>query len=184
VGIVNIWRFAGRGNRRWKEEFMIFFAALITLTLAAALASKAGVPGLANWPSRMRLALAAALWFFGTDHLLNIDRYLPMMPEFVPWPVEMVRFTGLCEIAGGVGLLVPRLRTLAGMMLAIYFVAVFPANIKNAVDGLSVDGLPTVSWYYWVRLLFQPIAIWWALYASEVIDWPRRRAASAAAVLG
>jgi uncharacterized membrane protein len=58
-------------------------------------------------------------------------------------------------------------------MLAIYFVCVFPANIKNAVEGVVVEGLPTASWYYWVRLLFQPLAIWWALRASEVIG-PRR----------
>ena len=151
---------------------MIFFAALMVLTLAAALASRAGVPGLPTWPARMRIALAAALWFFGTDHLFNIDRYLAMMPGFVPWPAETVVFTGLCEIAGGFGLLVPRVRRLAGIMLALYFVAVFPANIKNAIDGLSVDGLPSVSWYYWARLLFQPLAVWWALYAAEVIAWP------------
>jgi uncharacterized membrane protein len=50
---------------------------------------------------------------------------------------------------------------------------VFPANIKNAVEGVVVEGLPTASWYYWVRLLFQPLAIWWTLRASEVIG-PRR----------
>jgi uncharacterized membrane protein len=163
---------------------MIFFAALVVLTLAATLASKAHVPGLDDWPARMRLAMAAALWFFGADHLLNVERYLAMMPGFVPWPVETVLFTGLCEIAGGLGLLIPRMTRLAGIMLAIYFVAVFPANIKNALDGLNVDGLPTASWYYWVRLLFQPVAIWWALYASEVIEWPRHRGSSAAVRVG
>jgi uncharacterized membrane protein len=63
-------------------------------------------------------------------------------------------------------------------MLALYFVAVFPANIKNAIEGLSVEGLPEAAWYYWVRLPFQPLVIWWSLYAAAVIDWPRRRAAS------
>jgi uncharacterized membrane protein len=42
-------------------------------------------------------------------------------------------------------------------MLAIYFVCVFPANIKNAIEGLSVQGLPGANWYYWMRLLFQPL---------------------------
>jgi uncharacterized membrane protein len=69
-------------------------------------------------------------------------------------------------------LLVPRLRRLAGAMLALYFVAVFPANIHNALNGLSVDGLPQSGWYYWVRLPFQPLAIWWALYSAELIRWP------------
>lgn len=36
---------------------------------------------------------------------------------------------------------------------------------------LNVEGLPTAQWYYWVRLLFQPLVIWWALYAADVISW-------------
>jgi|UPI0006876E18 uncharacterized membrane protein len=121
----------------------------------------------------MRWGMAAALVFFGMDHLLTPDRYLPMIPSVLPYPAEIVLLTRLCELAGAIGLLVPWTRHLAGIMLAIYFVCVFPANIKNAVEGVAVDGLPTSSWYYWVRLLFQPVAIWWALRASEVIG-PRR----------
>ena len=83
-------------------------------------------------------------------------------------------FFGLAEIAGAIGLLVPRLRRPAGLMLAIYFVAVFPANVHNALNGLAVDGLPQASWYYWAHLPFQPLAIWWALYAAQIIVWPRK----------
>lgn len=95
--------------------------------------------------------------------------------SILPYPAENVLLTGLCELAGAIGLLVPRTRRLAGIMLAIYFVCVFPANLKNAVEGVVVEGLPTASWYYWVRLLFQPLAIWWALRASEVIGPQRTR---------
>lgn len=151
---------------------MIFFLALVVLTTAAWLAHLLGVPGLADGPARMRLALAAALVFFGTDHLLTPERYLPMVEGLVPWPAFIVALTGVCEIAGGLGLLVPRLRRLAGIMLAIYFVAVFPANIRNALQGLSVAGLPDAQWYYWLRLAFQPVAIWWALICAGVIRWP------------
>jgi uncharacterized membrane protein len=87
----------------------------------------------------------------------------------------MVLFTGAAEVAGGLGLLVPRLRRLAGALLALYFVAVFPANIHNALNGLSVEGLPQAQWYYWVRLAFQPLAIWWALFSAELTRWPFNR---------
>ena len=76
------------------------------------------------------------------------------------------------EIAGGIGLLLPELRRLAGAMLALYFVAVFPANLHNALNGLAVEGLPQAQWYYWVRLAFQPCAVWWALYCAQLIGWP------------
>lgn len=148
---------------------MFFFGFLIVATLVARLAGFLGVGALADWPACMRWGMAAALAFFGTDHLLTTERYLPMLPGFVPAPEFVVRFTGLCEIAGAAGLLTRRLRRLAGIMLAVYFVCVFPANVKNAIDGLNVAGLPEAGWHYWVRLAFQPVAIWWALRAAEVI---------------
>jgi uncharacterized membrane protein len=146
---------------------MLFFALLAILALSAAL-----LPWFRTWPARMRLAMALALFFVGADHWMNPQRYLAMMPPWIPLHLELVLFTGAAEIAGGLGLLIPRLRRLAGLMLAIYFVAVFPANIHNALNGLAVEGLPQAGWYYWARLLFQPLAIWWALYASELIRWP------------
>ncbi|HKV00032.1 MAG TPA: DoxX family protein [Vineibacter sp.] len=149
---------------------MLFFGLIAAITLLATLLSKVGVGGLADWRARMRWGLAIALIFAGVDHLVMPGRYLPMMPQAVPFPATVVLLTGLCEIAGAIGLLVPRTRRLAGIMLAIYFVCVFPANIRNAVHGVVVDGLPTVAWYYWVRLLFQPLVILWALHASGVID--------------
>jgi uncharacterized membrane protein len=153
---------------------MVFFALMSLIAFLATLASRLGVPGLADWPARMRWAMASALVFTGVDHLVTPERYLAMMPAFVPWHAEVVFLTGLCEIAGAFGLLVPRLRRMAGILLAIYFVCVFPANVKNALEGLRVQGLPSVQWYYWVRLAFQPLVVWWALYASGVVSWPWR----------
>ena len=154
---------------------MLFFALIASITLGAGLVSRLGVPGLDDWRGRMRWGLALALIFTGIDHLMNPGRYLPMMPAFLPLHAEIVLFTGLCELAGALALMIPRLRHLAGIMLAIYFLFVFPANIKDAVEGLSVEGLPAANWYYWVRLAFQPLVIWWTLYAAEIIDWPFRR---------
>lgn len=155
---------------------MIFFMALLLLTGLAWIAHALGVPGLPTPAARMRFALVGALLFFGGDHLLTPERYLPMVQGLVPWPSFIVAFTGICEIAGALGLLIPRLRRLAGIMLAIYFIAVFPANIRNAVQGLGVAGLPDAQWYYWLRLGFQPIAVWWALFCTGMTTWPGKPA--------
>jgi uncharacterized membrane protein len=144
---------------------MLFFALLLVLALLAIPLSK-------TWPARMRLAMALALLFAGSDHWINPQRYLPMMPPWIPLHLELVLFTGAAEIAGGIGLLWARTSRLAGWMLAVYFVAVFPANIHNALNGLAVDGLPQASWYYWLRLPFQPLALWWALFSAQLIRWP------------
>jgi len=151
---------------------MLFFALILTLTLLARLAGWLGLAALRDWAACMRLGLGGALLFAGVDHLANPWRYRPMMPSWVPAHEFVIAFTGLCEIAGAAGLQVARLRRLAGVLLAVYFVCVFPANIKNAVEGLSVTGLPSAAWYYWVRLAFQPLAIWWALTASGVLALP------------
>lgn len=144
---------------------MLFFALLVALTLAA-------VPLLRDWPARMRFAMAAALLLVGSDHWLTPGRYVAMMPPWIPLHLELALLTGAAEIAGAVGLLVPRTRRLAGLMLAIYFVAVFPANVHNALNGLAVEGLPQAGWYYWARLPFQPLAIWWALFSAGLTRWP------------
>jgi uncharacterized membrane protein len=156
---------------------MLFFALIASITLLAGLADRFGVSGLRDWRARMRWGLSLSLIFTGIDHIANPGRYLPMMPAFVPLHAEIILFTGICELAGAVGLLIPRLRRLTGIMLAIYFFCVFPANIKNAIEGLSVEGLPSANWYYWVRLAFQPLVIWWTLYAADIVDWPFRRRA-------
>ncbi len=144
---------------------MLFFALLLVLALLAVPVSK-------TWPGRMRLAMALALFFAGCDHWINPLRYQAMMPPWIPLHLELVLFTGAAEVAGGVGLLWKDTRRLAGLMLALYFVAVFPANIHNALNGLAVEGLPEAGWYYWARLPFQPLAIWWALFSAELIRWP------------
>lgn len=152
---------------------MLFVALLLAFTLLAALAARLGSPGLASWPARMRLALALALLLIGVDHWLTPARYLAMMPPYLPWHLELVLLTGACELAGALGLLWSRTRRLAGGLLALYFVCVFPANLHNALHGLSVDGLPSVQWYYWLRLPFQPLIILWTLYAAGLLRWPQ-----------
>ena len=155
---------------------MLFIALLILLTLLATLADRLGVPDVNNWPARMRLAMAVALLLVGSDHLLTPQRYLPMMPDLLPYHLELVLFTGLCELAGAIGLLLPRWRRWAALALAVYFVCVFPANIKNAIDGLDVEGLPAATWYYWLRLPMQPLIVLWALYGGELIGRPHMAA--------
>ncbi len=150
---------------------MLFFGLLAVVSaLAAAVAWVFGLPF--DVPEAVRWGLTASLIFFGVDHLAVPRRYLPMMPRFVPAPRLVVLFTGLCEIAGGIGLFLPELRIAAGWALAVYFVCVFPANIKNAVEGLSVDGLPASRTYYWLRLPMQPVAIWASLFAAGIVIWP------------
>jgi uncharacterized membrane protein len=110
----------------------------------------------------------------GALHLTAPDRFLPIMPPLIPYPRAVVLLTGACEVAGAVGLVVPRSRRLAGVMLAIYALCVWPANIYQALWHVHVPPLPDSWWYHGPRLAFQPVLVWWALYAGGSMDWPFR----------
>lgn len=118
-----------------------------------------------------RWVLAVAYCIVGIIHLRSPGGFLPIMPGWVPYPREVILITGACEIAGAAALLTGRLRYAAGVMLALYALCVFPANIKHAVEGVVVGGTRLSWWYHAPRLAFQPVLIWWALYAGGVTDW-------------
>jgi uncharacterized membrane protein len=72
---------------------------------------------------------------------------------------------------------VPIARRFSGVMLAIYAVCVFRANLHHAFDHVVAPGLPSSWWYHAPRLAFQPVLVWAALFAGGAIDWPWKRTA-------
>jgi uncharacterized membrane protein len=139
----------------------------------------------------MRIGMGAMLLLAGTDHFVNAElRYVPMIPDTLTGQaLAFVWLTGATEIAGGLALMapqalyerlsMPRLRQLVGWLLALQFGLMVAANVNVALKGAGIEGLPFGAWYYWLRPAFQPLIMWWALYASGAIDWPlreRRRA--------
>ena len=122
----------------------------------------------------MRWLMAAFYLAAGILHLRSPDAFIPIMPAWVPIPRDVVLATGIAEILGAAGLLVPSLRKAAGIGLALYALCVLPANIRHALEGIAIPSLPSSWWYHGPRLALQPVLIWWALYCSAVIDWPAR----------
>ena len=137
-----------------------------------------------RWGARGALAVIYAV--AGGFHLAKPDVFVKITPAWVPMAHDVIVVTGICELAGAAALLTGRFRGVAGIALAAYAVCVYPANIKHAVDSLSGPGVPQLGWWYHVpRLAFQPVLVWWALFAGGVVQWPfRRRQAIAAAARG
>ena len=123
----------------------------------------------------MRLLLALIYAVAGIAHCLRPEIFLPIVPDWVPFPRETVIITGLFESAGALALLTERFRMLAGIMLAIYALGVWPANIKHAVEHIVLPPIPDSWWYHGPRLALQPVLIWWALYCSGAVNWPWAR---------
>ena len=110
--------------------------------------------------------LLAALFFIaaGIGHFVVPSFYLAMMPPWLPSPLPLVQLSGGAEIAGGAGLLIPRLRRAAGIGLILLLIAVFPANIQM-LQNARAAGTPELG--LWIRLPFQVLFIWWVLAVSR-----------------
>jgi uncharacterized membrane protein len=122
----------------------------------------------------MRLLMAA--FFIGGFflHLSAADSLIKMTPDWVPYPREVIVLTGVLELLGGGALLMPRLRRWAGVALALYVLAVWPANMKQALEHIVLPPIPDSWWYHGPRLALQPVLAWWALFCAGVLDWPLR----------
>ena len=115
-------------------------------------------------------ARKAGLWitavFFmaaGFLHLVRPAPFLKIVPPWIPMPAAAVLVSGLAEIAGGFGLLIPRLRRPAAWGLAALLIAVFPANVYMATGNIQMTRTPLPSAFLWARLALQPLLIWWVL---------------------
>jgi uncharacterized membrane protein len=131
---------------------MIVFILLVVIGGLVGLGSLLRLPGFNSVRGRMRWGMALLYIGFGVAHIAIPDRFLPIMPPMIPLPRQVVILTGVCEIAGAIGLLQPAFRRWAGIALALYAVCVFPANIYH--------------------LLLQPVFVWWALFSGGAINWP------------
>lgn len=98
----------------------------------------------------------------GINHFLSPKFYLSIMPVYLPWHPELVFISGVAEILGGIGVILPQTRRLAGWGLIFLLLAVFPANIHVALHGLGGSALPV--WFLWARLPLQFVLIWWVCW--------------------
>ena len=105
-----------------------------------------------------------ALFFVvaGIAHFVSPDAYIRIVPPYLPRPGLLVLISGIAEIAGGIGILVPSTRRMAAFGLVVLLIAVFPANIYMAVAHVPFAGLAGKSWVQWLRLPLQAPLIWWA----------------------
>ena len=104
--------------------------------------------------------LAAFFVLAGLNHFRDPAFYLSMMPPPLPFPEALNAISGVCELLGGVGVLVPFTRRFAGWGLVALLIAVFPANLYAAMHG-RIAGLDAPGWALWARLPFQGLFLWW-----------------------
>lgn len=109
----------------------------------------------------VRLLLAALFLAAATLHFLHPEPFLRIMPPWIPFHRACVFISGVFELMGGVGLLIPvrQIQNITGWGLTLLLLAVFPANIYMAVAHVQLPGMEIPSWVAWARLPLQPLII-------------------------
>jgi uncharacterized membrane protein len=115
-----------------------------------------------------RVILAAFFIVAGIMHFVMPGAYVRIVPPALPLPRLLVLVSGIAEVLGGIGLVVPSTRRAAAWSLVMLLLAVFPSNIYVALAHLSFPGILGQRWAQWLRLPLQIPLIWWSLsYTSR-----------------
>lgn len=113
----------------------------------------------------MRWLLAGLFVAAGVMHFVRPQFYVSAMPPYLPWHLELVYASGVCEVVLGALLLVPRVRRAAAWGLIALLVAVFPANVHMAMNPDLFPAIPTAVLY--ARLPLQGVFIAWAWWFTK-----------------
>jgi len=124
----------------------------------------------------LRVFLTITFIAVGSLHFTHTEAFLAIMPAYLGYHEFWVGFTGVAEIAGGVGLIVPATRRWAGWGLLALLVGVFPANVNMAVHQITPPGFTAgPPWVLWARLPVQPllmVAVWWVALTPAQSEAP------------
>lgn len=103
----------------------------------------------------------------GVLHFVFPRIYRRIVPPYLPAPEALVYASGVAEIAGGLGLMLPRTRRRAGWWLTATLVAVFPANVHMALHPERYPEVPGGERALRARLPLQALFIAWVLAAGS-----------------
>ncbi len=138
--------------------------ALVVGTLLARLVGTQGFTPVNSWPSAVAVGLAAMFTLTGVAHFVPKMRQamIAIVPPWIPAAGFVVALTGVLELLGAIGVLVPSTRVLAAVCLGVLLVVMFPANVHAASQRSNPLSTP-LGWRTAEQLLF--------LTATAVVIW-------------
>ncbi|MEI9912084.1 MAG: hypothetical protein WDO71_21995 [Bacteroidota bacterium] len=122
-----------------------------------------------DFPLSARIAMSAMLLFTAMGHFIFTKGMAMMVPDFIPFKIEMVYLTGIIEIVAAIGLLIPGLRVLTAWLLILFFLLLLPSNIIAAIKQIDIEkGTLNGSGlnYLWFRIPLQILFIVWTYISS------------------
>ena len=114
-----------------------------------------------------QILLAIAMIVIGAVHFTDPEPFVKIVPDYLPHHLELVYLSGFFEVLAGGGLLIPYVSRASAWILVILFIAVFPANLYQAVNDIVVPGLPHDPPLIWLRFPFQALLVAWAWWLTR-----------------
>jgi len=128
-----------------------------------------GAHALGSWQDSARYALVVMFIFTAATHFSKMKHDLArMIPAYFPRPLLLVYITGVLELLGALGLMLPQFRKIAGICLIALLVGMFIANVNAAQKGVTLRGKPPTP--LWLRIPMQVwfvALLWWSTLARQ-----------------
>lgn len=121
------------------------------------------------------LALGYGIPFIlvGIEHFRSPQKFVEIVPNYLPFALFLVYLTGVIEIAGGLGIIYPGTREITGRLMVLFLLAVYPANFHMWINDVPYNGTRLTTTGHLVRLTVQMLLIIAALGFSG--DWEKLR---------
>jgi len=117
-----------------------------------------------------QIILSIAMIVIGAKHFTDPEPFVKIVPDSIPYQWSLVYISGFIEVLAGVGLLIPQFSRVAAWTLVVLYIAVFPANLYQAINNINVPGLPHDPPLIWLRLPFQALLVAWAWWFTREDD--------------
>ena len=150
---------------------MKLLSILFSVFIIALLGTKI-IQGEWNWIFSGNLGMAVFIIFTGFSHFKFQKGMALMIPDLIPYKMFWVYFTGVLEIAAGIGLMIPQLREITAILLIVFYVVIFIANINSSKKRINIFKAdytgPGMTYLYKERIPMQIILIVWTWYFGVI----------------
>ena len=99
----------------------------------------------------------------GIEHFREPQKFVDIVPKYMPFALFLVYLTGLIEIIGGLGIIYPETRELTGRLMVLFLLAIYPANFNMWINDIPYNGTRLTTQGHLVRLSVQILLIIGAL---------------------
>lgn len=118
------------------------------------------------------LALGYGIPFIlvGIEHFRSPQKFVDIVPNYLPFALFLVYLTGIMEIVGGLGIIYPNTREITGRLMVLFLIAIYPANFNMWINDIPYNGTRLTTQGHLVRLSVQFLLIIAALGFSGDLE--------------